>query len=109
MPGSVAEFMSKMPSAFMPEKAPGLNAVVHFKFTGTEAGEWNAVIREGVCEVAQGIPHFKPTITLTMDSADYTDLMGGELDAEQAFMEGKIRLAGDSDVALRLIKAFKSR
>ena len=56
MPLTVSELMEKMPGAFIPEKAQGVDAVIHFKFTGEEAGEWNATIKDGKVDVAQGIP-----------------------------------------------------
>jgi hypothetical protein len=37
MPLTVAELMEKMPGAFIPEKAQGVDAVIQFKFTGSEA------------------------------------------------------------------------
>ncbi len=106
---TVAELMGKMPGALLPDKATGVDAVIHFKFTGTEPGEWNAVIKDGKCEVAQGIPHFKPTMTLTADSADYVKIFTGELDGMQAFMQGKIKLAGDLNLATKLMQMFKIR
>jgi len=106
---TVAELMGKMPGAFLSEKAAGVDAVIHFKFTGTEPGEWNAVIKDGKCEVAQGIPHFKPTMTLTAESADYVKIFTGELDGMQAFMQGKIKLAGDLNLATKLMQMFKIR
>ena len=53
MPLTIAQLMEKMPGAFLPEKAPGLDAVIHFKFSGEEPGEWNAVIKDGKCAVNQ--------------------------------------------------------
>ena len=50
---TVSELMEKMPGAFIPEKAVGLNVVIQFKFTGAQAGEWNASIKDGKVEVAQ--------------------------------------------------------
>ncbi len=109
MPLTISELMGKMPGAFIPEKASGIDAVIHFKFTGAEPGEWNATIKNGNCEVAQGIPHFKPTMTLTSDSADYIKIFTGELDGMQAFMQGKIKLAGDLNLAMKLMQMFKIR
>lgn len=103
---TIAEIMSKVPEAFVPEKAAGVSAVVHFKFTGAEAGEWNAVIRDGKCEVAQGIPHARPTITITVDSEDYKRMLAGQMDAAAAFMAGKLKVQGDADLAMRLTKMF---
>ena len=109
MPLTIAELMEKMPDAFIPEKAEGVDAVVHFKFTGGEAGEWNAVIKDGKCEVAQGIPRRQPTMTLTADSSDYIKLFTGELDGMQAFMQGKLKLGGDLNLAMKLMQMFKIR
>ena len=108
MPLTVAELMEKMPGAFIPEKAQGVDAVIQFKFTGAEAGEWVAVINDGNVEVSQGT-HPSPRMTLTADSADYVRIFTGELDGMQAFMQGKIRLAGDLNLAMKLMQMFKIR
>ena len=107
MPLTVAQLMEKMPGAFIPEKAQGVNAVIHFKLTGAEAGEWNAVIANGAVQVAQGAPAEKATMTLTADSQDYVKLFTGELDGMQAFMQGKLKLGGDLNLAMKLLQMFK--
>jgi len=106
---TVSELMKKMPGAFIPEKAQGVDAVIHFKFTGEEAGEWNATIKDGKAVVAQGIPRKQPNMTLTADSSDYVKIFTGELDGMQAFMQGKIKLAGDLNLAMKLMQMFKIR
>ncbi len=109
MPLTISQLMEKMPGAFIPEKAQGVDAVIQFKFTGAEAGEWNATIKDGKCAVAQGIPNLKPTMTLTADSSDYVKIFTGELDGMKAFMEGKIKLGGDLNLAMKLMQMFKIR
>jgi putative sterol carrier protein len=106
MPLTVADLMSKMPGAFQPEKAPGLDAVIQFKFTGAEAGDWYATIKDGKVVTAQGV-HPSPKMTLTADSADYVKIFTGEIDGMQAFMQGKIKLAGDLNLAMKLTQMFK--
>jgi putative sterol carrier protein len=101
--------MEKMPAAFIPEKAQGVNAVIHFKFTGAEAGEWNAKIADGKCEVTQGAPSTPATMTLTADSSDYVKIFTGELDGMQAFMQGKLKLGGDLNLAMKMMQMFKIR
>lgn len=103
---TVAELMEKMPGAFIPEKAVGLDSVIQFKFTGAEAGEWNATIKDGKVDVARGT-HPSPKMTLTADSADYVRIFTGELDGMQAFMQGKLKLAGDLNLAMKLMQMFK--
>lgn len=109
MPLTIADVMGRMPGALIPEKAAGVDAVVHFKFTGAEAGEWNAVIKDEKAVVAQGIPHSKPTMTLTADSSDFIKMLTGEMDGMQAFMQGKVKLAGDLNLAMKLMQMFKIR
>jgi putative sterol carrier protein len=106
MPLTVADLMSKMPGAFQPEKAPGLDAVIQFKFTGAEAGDWYATIKDGKVVTAQGV-HASPKMTLTADSSDYVKIFTGEIDGMQAFMQGKIKLAGDLNLAMKLTQMFK--
>ncbi len=108
MPLTIADLMSKMPGAFIPEKAPGLEAAIQFKFTGAEAGEWYAEIKDGKCTTAQGT-HPSPKMTLSADSSDYIKIFTGELDGMKAFMEGKIKLAGDLNLAMKLTQMFKIR
>jgi putative sterol carrier protein len=106
MPLTVAQLMEKMPGAFMPEKAAGLDAVIQFKFTGAEAGDWYAVIKDGKVDVSKG-EHASPKMTLTADSGDYVKIFTGELDGMQAFMQGKLKLAGDLNLAMKLTQMFK--
>jgi putative sterol carrier protein len=108
MPLTVAELMERMPGAFIPEKAQGVDSVIQFRFTGTEAGDWNATIKDGKVTVERGI-HPSPKMTLTADSSDYVKIFTGELDGMQAFMQGKIKLAGDLNLAMKLMQMFKIR
>jgi putative sterol carrier protein len=108
MPLTVADLMSKMPNAFLPEKAPGLDAVIQFKFSGAEAGEWFATVKNDKCTVEKGT-HPTPKMTLSADSSDYVKIFTGELDGMQAFMGGKLKLAGDLNLAMKLMTMFKIR
>ena len=108
MPLTVAELMERMPGAFIPEKAQGVDSTIQFKFTGAEAGEWFATIKDGKVDVSRGT-HHSPKMTLTADSADYVKIFTGELDGMQAFMQGKIKLAGDLNLAMKLMQMFKIR
>ena len=108
MPLTVEQLMEKMPGAFMPEKAQGVDAVIQFKFTGAEPGEWIAAIKDGKVDVSRGaVP--SPRMTLTADSSDYVKIFTGELDGMQAFMRGKLKLAGDLNLAMKLMQMFKIR
>ena len=108
MPLTITDLMSKMPSAFVPEKAQGLDVVLQFIFTGSEPGEWYAEIKEGKVDVRKG-SHLNPKMTLTADSEDYIKLFTGQLDPMQAFMAGKLKLTGDLNLAMKMTQFFKMR
>ena len=49
------EFLDKvLPEKFDPEKAAGLAAVVQFKISGDDGGEWVLTIKDGKIEVTDG-------------------------------------------------------
>lgn len=103
---TVAELMSRMPRAFKPEMAEGVDAVIQYRLTGAEAGDWIIKIQNGACSVEQGI-HESPKMTLSADSEDYKNIIIGKTNAMQAFMTGKVKLAGDLNLAMKLPNWFK--
>ncbi len=106
MPPTVRELMTEtIKSAFQPDKAAGVDTVVQFKFTGTQASNWYVVIKDQKCESTEGL-HPDPKMTMTVDSEDYIKISTGELDATMAFMKGKVKVSGDMGVALGMGKYF---
>jgi putative sterol carrier protein len=106
MSATLSEIMTRIPHVFVGGDAGDLSAVIHFKFSGAEAGEWNAVIKDGLCAVAQGLPRQQPSITLVADSADFCQIARGELDAAAAVMQGRMKVSGDLGTAMKLIPLF---
>ncbi len=103
---TIKSLMEKMPGAFRPEKAPGLDAVIQFHFTGEQASDWYAVIKDDKVETIEGV-HGDPKMTMTADSSDYLGIFTGEVDGMAAFMQGKLKLAGDLNLAMKLTQMFK--
>ena len=56
-------------------------------------------------EVQMGT-HASPNITITMKESDYLDMVNGKLNGQMAFMSGKLKIAGDMGLALRLQNLF---
>jgi putative sterol carrier protein len=103
---TVNQLMERMPKAFMPEKAEGVDAVIQYHLTGEEAGDWIVTIQDGQCTVAEGVAE-NPNMTLTADAQDYKDVITGKMNGMTAFMQGKIKLAGDLNLAMKLPNFFK--
>ena len=94
-----------MPSRFNKDAAKGLNAIYQFDLSGDGGGKWQVQIGNDLCEVKEG-SHPSPNITISMTAQDYLDMLGGKLNGQMAFMTGKLRIAGDMGLALRLQSLF---
>jgi putative sterol carrier protein len=103
---TIRELMERMPGAFLPEKAEGVEAVLQFKFSGAEESNWIVSIKDGVCTTEEGIAE-NPNMTLSTDSQDYLDIIMGTADPMKSFMEGKLKLAGDLNFAMKLTTFWK--
>jgi putative sterol carrier protein len=107
MPPTITELMTEtIHSAFVPEKAAGVDAVVQFRFTGAQASDWFVIIKDQTVKSLQGT-HPSPKMTMTVDAEDYIKISTGELDATTAFMKGKVKVSGDIGVALGMGNYFK--
>jgi putative sterol carrier protein len=53
--------------------------------------------------------HASPNITITMKESDYLDMINGKLNGQMAFMTGKLKIAGDMGLALKLQGLFKQQ
>lgn len=103
---TIKELINRMPKAFIPEKAVGVDAVIQYNLTGAEAGDYIITVKDGKCEVAEGIAP-NPKMTLRADSQDYKDVISGKLNPMNAFMQGKIKVTGDLNLAMKLANFFK--
>jgi putative sterol carrier protein len=83
-----------------PAKLAGLNANFQFELSGDDGGTYHVNVASGKAEIGSG-----PTtanVTILMSSADFQAMVGGTLNATQAFMTGKLKIQGDMSLAMRL-------
>lgn len=106
MPLALKDLFDRMPDAFLPEKAGDLDAVIQFKFSGDEASNWIVTIKDKTCTAKEGV-HDSPTMTFEADSEDYKDIVTGKQNAMNAFMQGKVKLKGDLNLAMKFAEIFK--
>ena len=81
-----------------PEKIAGMNCVYQFRVTDAA---WNVKLADGKVAVAEGEAP-SPNCTVTMAEADFLDLVSGKLNGQMAFLTGKLKVAGDMGLALKL-------
>jgi putative sterol carrier protein len=105
-PTSCKQAFDMMPTRFNKEAAKGLNAVYQFDLSGDGGGKWHVTINNDSCQVNEGAAA-SPSITISMTAQDYLDMLSGKLNGQMAFMTGKLRIAGDMGLALRMQSLFQ--
>jgi putative sterol carrier protein len=103
---TVEQLIRNHERAFRPEAAEGVDAVIQYHLTGEEGGDWIITIREGKCTVAPGNAD-APKMTMTADAQDFKDVLLGRANGMQYFMQGRLKLAGDLNLAMKLTSFFK--
>lgn len=87
------------------DSAAAANMDAIFQFELDDAEPYFVTINGGQAEASQG-EHDDATVTLGMDTETLSEVMSGELDGMQAFMQGKIRADGDIMLATKLTQIF---
>jgi putative sterol carrier protein len=92
-------------------RAPGGSGTVAVVVTGLTDGEssWQVTVEDGaVARVTTGAPA-NPDLTLTLPADVATAVADGELAASAAFMQGRMKTAGDLGLVLDVLAAVDAR
>ena len=98
----VTHAFSFFPTGYLPEGAPGWNAVIHWSISG--GSDQTLSIHDGVCSVAVGLAG-QPTCTVTTDRGTVIALLGREIEPANAFMTGKAKADNMGDL-MKMAMAF---
>ena len=85
-------------------KLSGLTCVYQFRIG---EASYNVAFTDGNAVVARGEAP-TPNCTVTMGDDDFLALLSGKLNAQMAFMTGKLKVAGDFGLALKLESLLKA-
>ena len=87
----------------------GVRLTVEHVVTGGPRGtiRWHVVIDDGTVGLAAG-QAMEPDLRFTTDYATAAKIAGGELGAQRAFVEGRLRVGGDLRALLRHQKALST-
>jgi putative sterol carrier protein len=86
-----------------PGKVAGINAIYQFNVTGAGGGEWYVNLKAAAPEVVAGTAA-DANCTVTLADEDFVAITSGALNAQMAFMTGKVRIGGDMGLAMKLGK-----
>jgi len=93
----------QMQQRFNADAAQDINAV--FQYNLSDGQGFSCEISEASCEFTEG-EHSAPDIELSLASDLLLEIISGESDAMQAFMEGSIIAEGDMTLAPALVSLF---
>ena len=102
---TIAEAFDTMVAIFNPAAAGSMNKTFQWNITGEEAGIYALKIANGTCELVKGGVE-KPDITITVADKDWLAIAEGKLNAMTAFTSGKVKIAGDMMLAMKLQQLF---
>ncbi|MCS6318809.1 MAG: SCP2 sterol-binding domain-containing protein [Nitrospira sp.] len=106
-PNTVRAFFSTLAGKLDPEAADGLDVVYQFNLNGAEGGQYQLQIRDGACQVSEGV-HPDPQVTLAMSGEDCLKVLNGQISGTMVAMTGRLRISGDMGLALQLASLFPS-
>ena len=104
-PTTIKEFFQLLPDRLDSDAAEDLDAVYQFDLSGAQGGQYILTIREGVCQIAEGL-HADPHVVLSMAGEDCLKVLTGQLSGPAAAMSGRIKISGDIGLAMQLKALF---
>lgn len=100
--------LAGMAMIFNPEAAgPELKAIVQFRVTGDEPGEYYLNIADRKCAAFEGA-HPEPTVTINTPSEVWLAVSKGEMNGMEAFLRKKYTVDGDMGLMMRFDELFPS-
>lgn len=85
-----------------------IGGIYQFNIKNTEGKtqQWGLDLKNATGSVSIGAPA-KADCTLTVGDEDFVSIMTGKVNAQQAFMQGKLKIAGNMGLATKLSGAMK--
>jgi len=96
-------FERHMPKRFheKPDVVSKINAVYQFNISGPGGGHWSVDCTKPGGGVTVGQASCA-SCTVACTDADFLSIVNGRLNAQMAFMSGKLRIQGDMGLAMKL-------
>jgi putative sterol carrier protein len=103
--GAVRAIFAEIPRRLNPAAARGVDAMIRFNLTGNAGGTYFLEVADGAATVSAR-SNRQPQLTMTVSASDFVALTQGTLNAQLAFMNGKLKMVGDMGLAMKLPSLF---
>ena len=84
-----------------PDVVSKINAIYQFNISGPGGGSWSVDCTTPGGKVSEG-SSATPRCTVAATDADFLNIVNGKLNAQMAFMSGKLKIQGDMGLAMKL-------
>lgn len=98
----IASLFDGMAGRADPAKLQGMNAAIQFDLAGESGGLYWLTINDGAVAAGEGAVE-NAKMTLSAGADDFLAVINGTLNPMQAFMTGKIKIKGDTGLAMKLM------
>jgi putative sterol carrier protein len=98
---TMAELFEAMPARLNTAAAAKVNKTVQWNITGDDPVVWAVQINDGTARLVPGGVE-NPDVTFTVNSTDWQTIAEGKLNPMNAFMTGKLKIAGDMGLAMKV-------
>lgn len=91
-------------TSFRPEYTNNKNLSFTFKIINAEPEHYTLVIKDNKASLEGEVDN--PNLTVIMDYETYDNIQSGKLNSQMAFMQGKLKIKGDMNLAMDMQKIF---
>jgi putative sterol carrier protein len=101
----IGDVFDEMLKHFNGKAASGINATYQFNISGAEGGIWAFKIENSICNLIKGGVQ-NPSVEISLADKDWMAIREGKLNSQMAFMQGKLKIKGDMNLAMKLQTMF---
>ncbi len=102
---AIGDVFNEMVKHFNPSAASGVAAAYQFEIAGEQGGIWALDIKNSQCQLVVG-GVAKPSVVIALADKDWMAIREGKLNSQMAFMQGKLKIRGDMNLAMKLQTMF---